>query len=98
MLDAMTSRQYLEWLAFYNLEPWGEHRGDLRAGIIASTIANVNRGKNQEAVEPLDFMPYQKQAQEQSPDEIKFSLRSILRAVEDGQNRNNSNRLDCENG
>lgn len=30
---------------------------DRRAGIIASTIANVNRGKGKKAYKPEDFMP-----------------------------------------
>lgn len=51
------SRQFAEWQAYYQLEPWGEERADLRAGIIASTIANVNRGKGQRAFTPSDFMP-----------------------------------------
>lgn len=31
--------------------------GDFRTGIIASTIANVNRGKRKKAYKPADFMP-----------------------------------------
>ena len=31
--------------------------GDFRAGIIAATIANVNRGKKKKAYKPADFMP-----------------------------------------
>jgi predicted transcriptional regulator len=30
---------------------------DFRAGIIASTIANVNRGKRKKPYKPADFMP-----------------------------------------
>jgi len=51
------SREFAEWRAFYELEPWGDDRADLRAGIVASTIANVNRGKGQKAFNPGDFMP-----------------------------------------
>ena len=51
------SREYAEWRALYELDPWGEERADLRAGIIASTIANVNRGKSQKVFSPGDFMP-----------------------------------------
>ncbi len=50
------SREFAEWRAYYELEPWGEERADLRAGIVASTIANVNRGKGK-AFSPGDFMP-----------------------------------------
>lgn len=47
------------WAAYYELEPWGEVRGDLRAGIVASVIANVNRDpkKKGQPFKPTDFMP-----------------------------------------
>ena len=65
------SRQFAEWQAEYELSPWGEERADLRAGIIASTIANVNRGKGK-AFSPGDFMPeFDKQPkQRQTPEEM----------------------------
>ena len=50
------SRQYSEWRAYYEVEPWGEERADLRSAIIACTIANVNRAKGK-AFKPSDFMP-----------------------------------------
>jgi hypothetical protein len=58
MLASITSRQLREWMEFYRLEPFGEERADLRAGIIASTIANVNRSsRTAKAFSPKDFMP-----------------------------------------
>ena len=51
------SRQFTEWQAEYELDPWGDERADLRCGIIACTIANVNRGKGQRSLKPGDFMP-----------------------------------------
>ncbi len=57
MLAEMTSPQFAEWLAYSRLEPWGEERADLRMGIVAQTIANTNRGKNQKPYKPQDFMP-----------------------------------------
>ena len=47
-----------EFIALDRVDPWGEWRADLRSGVIASTIANVNRGKKAEAFTPKDFMPY----------------------------------------
>ena len=29
--------------AYYNIEPWGEERADLRSAVVASIIANCNR-------------------------------------------------------
>ena len=53
----MTSAQFAEWLAYGRIEPFGEERADLRAGIVASTIANANRGKTQKSFTPEQFMP-----------------------------------------
>ena len=55
----MSSREYAEWMAYYRLEPFGEERGDLRAGVVAATVANVNRDPKVrgEPYSPRDFMP-----------------------------------------
>ena len=57
LFSRLTSSEVTQWLAFYSLDPWDGVRGDLRAGIVASTIANANRGKDQKAFVPDDFMP-----------------------------------------
>ena len=49
-----------EFIAFDRIDPWDESRADLRAGIVASVVANVNRGKKTKAFAPRDFMPYTK--------------------------------------
>ena len=51
------SHEFAEEMAYYEIDPWGEDRADLRAGIIASTIANVNRESKRKAFVPRDFMP-----------------------------------------
>lgn len=53
----MSAAELDEWVAFYRLEPFGEWRADYRAGIVASTVFNINRGKDVEARNPADFMP-----------------------------------------
>ena len=46
-------------MAFYELEPFGPERNDVGAGIVASTIANVNRDpkKRKKPFSPSDFVP-----------------------------------------
>ncbi|MEW6223199.1 MAG: DUF4035 domain-containing protein [Chloroflexota bacterium] len=39
----VSSREFAEYWAYDQLEPFGPERDDLRAGVVASTIANVNR-------------------------------------------------------
>lgn len=53
----MSGREFLEWQAYHALWPLGERRADLRAGIIASVIANTQRGKDTPAFHPHDFVP-----------------------------------------
>lgn len=47
----MDSHEFTEWMAFYTLEPWGAVRDDLRAGVLASTVANY-AGKVRNANDP----------------------------------------------
>lgn len=58
LLARMSSRELTEWLAFSQIEPIGDAREDLRAGIIASTIANSFRDteKQKKPYSPADFM------------------------------------------
>ena len=52
----MSSSEFTEWLAYYETHPFGDIRDDFRTGIVASTIANVNRSQST-AFTPADFMP-----------------------------------------
>lgn len=44
-------------MAYYRINPFGDERADLHAGIVASTIANANRDKKSKSFKPSDFMP-----------------------------------------
>lgn len=63
-----------EWIAYNELEPIGEVRDDLRAGIVASTIAEAHRNpkKRKRPFEAKEFMPdFEKRQdkEEQTPDQ-----------------------------
>ena len=77
LLGAITSRQFAEWQAFYALDPFGDQRADLRAGIVCATMSNRWRGKNENPKEPLDFMPF-RQEPEQTPEDMRRTLRGLL--------------------
>lgn len=55
--ERMSSRELTEWLAFDRISPIGDERDDLRAGIVASTVANCHRSRR-EPFTPQDFMPF----------------------------------------
>lgn len=57
LLDRMTVEEYHTWFILEQLEPWGEYGAWLRTGLMCATLANINRGKNQPAFTPQDFMP-----------------------------------------
>ncbi|WP_425129434.1 phage tail assembly protein T [Burkholderia vietnamiensis] len=69
----MTSAEFVEWMAFFDMEPWGSHIDDLRAGTIASMVANVNRDteKRPDPYEPLHFITWNdRRASEKEPEPI----------------------------
>ena len=79
MLSEITSRQFAEWLAYSRLEPWGEDRDDLRTGIVASVIANSNRGKGKKPYKPQDFMPdFEPEDEAAAIERIRENLRKSL--------------------
>lgn len=85
LLAELSSQQLAEWIAYFQLEPWGEERADLRAGIVASTIANVNRSaKQRKAFEPKEFMP-RFDAEPEAPETSALRLMAQMRAALGGR-------------
>lgn len=89
--------KFQRWTAFLNMEPQGGARGDLQAGIIASTIANVNRRKYTPPYKAKDFMPkfgYEVYTlkKQQSVEELKEGLFRIHKRQEAILNRSKSKR------
>jgi len=68
LMHTMTAEEFGLWQYEYRTRPWGEIRNDMMGGIIASTVANVNRGKDTEPFSAYDFIPkYGKKVQEEQP-------------------------------
>jgi hypothetical protein len=78
LLGRISSRELTEWMAYSRLEPFGEERQDVRSAIIACTIANCNRGKNQPPYKLADFMPKFKRLIPMDDDEIKDELSKLI--------------------
>lgn len=68
-LRNVSSRELSEWAAFYGMEPFGDRKADYRAGMVAATIANVNRAPNREPFKPDDFFPERQNETEDDDDE-----------------------------
>lgn len=63
-----------EFVARYERHETKHKRADLRAGIIASVIANVHRGKGSRMFTPRDFMPGPAREQKQTPEQMMQML------------------------
>lgn len=77
-LDArMSGNELDEWIAYSRMDPFGGERGDLQAGIIASVIANCNRGRRGRTMKAEDFMPkFKAERRRQTSDEMMAILRA----------------------
>lgn len=57
--ERLSSRELIEWMAFAQLEPFGDERADLRMGIETSSLvrmwADPKKAKN---ITPATFMPF----------------------------------------
>ncbi len=75
-------------MAYAELEPFGEERADLRAGIVASTVANTARDPKtqRDPFTPQEFMPKfeTEDRPTQTPEEM-LSLVEMLNAAFGGQ-------------
>lgn len=85
LLASVSSRELTEWQAYYSLEPFGEERADLRAGIVASTVANSVRDPKQQKqpYSPDQFMPQfeEREPEEPDPDALWAKVNSVMFAL-----------------
>jgi hypothetical protein len=76
-MGEMSSAELSTWMAFEAIDgAIGSQRADLRAGIVAATIANCHRSSKSAAFKPHDFMPYF-EAPKPTPDEALAQLRMM---------------------
>ena len=68
LLDRMSSREFGEWMAFYEIEPFGEERADLRQAMTTSAVHNSiqAQAKHPKWTKPEDFMVFSEKAQPKS--------------------------------
>ncbi|MCP5019401.1 MAG: DUF4035 domain-containing protein [Ketobacter sp.] len=52
----MTSTEFSYWVAFYGLHPFGSERDNIHSAVVAATVANTTRGRNQPPYSAEDFM------------------------------------------
>jgi hypothetical protein len=64
LLARISSAELTEWMAYDAIEPFGEERADLRAGIVAAVTANHSFAPPAKPRQPADYMLFrEKQAE-----------------------------------
>ncbi|WP_246216892.1 DUF4035 domain-containing protein [Paraburkholderia panacisoli] len=58
LLANLDSAELTEWLAYDRIDPFGQSRADLRAGIVAATVANYGNRELRERAKPSNFMAF----------------------------------------
>ena len=74
----MTSWEFSHWIAYYEMDPWGDERADLRNAMMCATMANIHRKKGSRRITIGDFMPRFGEKQEQDPEQMR---KSFVRAM-----------------
>jgi hypothetical protein len=82
----MQSSELLEWMVFFGLEPWGSVRDDYRAGVVASTLVNINGGKKGgKASQPDDFFPlYSRHSNRKQSNEQQINIFKRIAELQNG--------------
>lgn len=70
LLSEIDSAELTEWLAFDQIEPFGDPREDLRMGLVCSTVANHSFSPPKKPTRPSDYMPF---APEKSAEPVLLS-------------------------
>ena len=74
MLRRMSSRTLTEWMAYYNLEPFGDEMLDIHLSNITAVLKNTN-SKN--ATRPKEFRLW-KEVKKFNPQEFFSNLKTVL--------------------
>jgi hypothetical protein len=92
---AMDSAELTEWLAFYDLEPWGCGVEDARTALVACLLANQWKGKDDKPAAFEDFLPdrggeraaRQVRPEDMTPEEIEEHNARFLAAFSTGNRK-----------
>lgn len=78
----ISSAEFTEWQAFYQIEPFGPEADSWRSAMLASILANVNRDpkKKREPYTIDDFMPGVPMTIEEKRADLKERISAAMRA------------------
>jgi hypothetical protein len=72
----ISSAEFAEWIAYCGIDPFGEERDDLRAALVACTVANTFSKKR---YKPADFMPdFDKHTEPMDAQQLEMALKRMF--------------------
>lgn len=95
MMERMTSAEFYRWMAMDLVEPFGDRRGDIQAGIVAQTMANMWRDPKQKAFTLDLFLP--KFSSDPEPPKRQQTVEEQIAMWEAIMIAQNASIHDCEN-
>jgi len=84
MLAEISAKLFAEWMAYFRIEPFGQLRGDLQAGIVAAQVFNAWRDRHQKPAGPNDYelkFGEDERPRKQTPAEMRKVLESLCGVV-----------------
>lgn len=81
----MPLEDFLEGMAYEQIEPFGDRRGDIQAALICQILANIHRSEKRQPYKLSTFLPdwEPQEVKPQSPDDI-LNLMLMLQAAQNG--------------
>ncbi len=77
LLSRLSSKEVTDWQAFSAIEPFGEEREDIRAAMVACTVANALRSSKSPPCKIKDFMLNFEPPKQQSKQDMKAILMGV---------------------
>jgi len=79
----ISSAEFTQWQAFYQLEPFGPEAQSWRAAMLASILANVNRDPKvrRKPYTVSDFMPEVPMTPKEKQEDLKERISAAMRSL-----------------
>ena len=81
ILEELDGAQIAEYMAFDQIEPFGEQRADARSASVCATMSNRWRGKGERTRKLTEFMLFERKSKRKTVEEQIVMARVIHEAV-----------------
>lgn len=91
MMERMSMEEFLGWMAYSELEPFGDEREDLRAGVLWSLLATVNSDTKKHprgiGIDKYPLIIMRKKEETTQREATPQSLFRLMKALADGSKK-----------